>query len=124
MLFCSRNGLSLVIVEGATSLALNNLCRVVKEDTGAQIGEQVPESVFGGVVYPLGDPNRLVALHQLLLRFHIRLNMLEGHLWKNLLGLNALTQYVQRPWVVRISGSGSLQFDDLGLTCHVVWILR
>lgn len=56
LLVCCHR-LPLVIVELGTAGLGHDLCRVVEEDAGGHVGEQVAEPVLRRVVNPFGDPN-------------------------------------------------------------------
>ena len=57
LFFVCCHSLSFVVIELRTRGLCHNLGGVVEEHTGRHVRQQVAEAVFGGIVYPLGDPH-------------------------------------------------------------------
>lgn len=57
LLFICSDGLSFVVVELVACRLSHYFGGVIEEDTSTQVWKKVSESVLGGVVNPLGDPN-------------------------------------------------------------------
>ena len=59
LLLALADRLPLVVEEAAALLFCHDLSRIVEEDTGGVIREQVAQPVFRAIVNPLGDPDRV-----------------------------------------------------------------
>ena len=57
LLLCHGDCFALVVVESRqVSLVQQNFCRIIKEDTGCTIRQEVTQAILRGVVDPLFDP--------------------------------------------------------------------